>query len=200
MMRTRVFKMVTAMILSSTLFLPVLADDLVELTAVVEDRIDVITQILQNKGMEKEHKDASILGSVEDLFDYTLMGRLSLGKTQWLSLEEEKKKTFTDLFVERIKRSYLEKMYLYTDEKVVVKQALQVKPSRIHVPSNIIGKNGPTEILYKFYKSKNEGWLIYDVEIAGVSVVQTYRAQFAEILKSSPFDELLNKLKRSEPL
>ena len=193
-------KIVAVMFFVSALFGPVSAYEAGELSDVIENKITAITGFLQNKSMDKELKDERILESVEDVFDYALMARLSLGKSQWRALENTDKKTFTELFTDRIKRSYLEKMYLYTDETVEVEQAVQIKPTRIHVPSNIVGKNGSTEILYKFYRSKSSGWLIYDVEIAGVSVVQTYRAQFAEFLDSSPFGKLLEKLNSSEPL
>ena len=200
MIRSALIKIVAVLFLVFTFCVSVSAYEAGELSGVIEKKIAVITGLLQSKNLDKELKDRKILQSVEDVFDYELMARLSLGKSQWNALDSAEKEAFTQLFIDRIKRSYLEKMYLYTDEEVEVKEALQVKPTRIHIPSNIIGKNGNTEILYKFYRTQSGGWLIYDVEIAGVSVVQTYRAQFAEFLDSSPFEKLLAKLKSPEPL
>ena len=37
--------------------------------------------------------------------------------------------------------------------------------------------------------------LIYDVDILGVSIIQTYRTQFADILAKESFDNLLEKLR-----
>ncbi len=54
------------------------------------------------------------------------------------------------------------------------------------------------EIIYKFYKDKNGSWMIYDVDILGVSIIQTYRTQFAEILTKEPFEKLLEKLKQPD--
>jgi phospholipid transport system substrate-binding protein len=51
-------------------------------------------------------------------------------------------------------------------------------------------------MIYKFYRGK-EGWKVYDVEILGVSVVQTYRSQFDGFLKNGSFAELMEKLKTS---
>ena len=50
---------------------------------------------------------------------------------------------------------------------------------------------------YKFYKLKNN-WKIYDVEVEGVSIVQTYRSQFATILQKGSIDDLLLKLEQPE--
>lgn len=59
----------------------------------------------------------------------------------------------------------------------------------------ILTKTDKIEMLYKFYRSKNGTWLIYDVNIAGVSIVQTYRAQFIEILKRKTVYELIDQLR-----
>ena len=94
----------------------------------------------------------------------------------------------------------MDKLHLYTDEEVVVESAVLEKPGRIHVPCFIVAKDGKTEMVYKFYKAKSGSWQIYDVEIAGVSIVQTYRAQFAEILKSKDVHGLIEKMRSSEQL
>jgi len=49
-------------------------------------------------------------------------------------------------------------------------------------------------MLYKFYRTA-QGWKIYDVEIGGVSVIQTYRSQFDGVLSEGTIDDLLGKLK-----
>ena len=48
-------------------------------------------------------------------------------------------------------------------------------------------------IIFKFYDSKGD-WRIYDVDILGISVVQTYRSQFNDILTNADFQTLLAKL------
>ena len=37
-------------------------------------------------------------------------------------------------------------------------------------------------------------WKIYDLEIKGVSVIRTYRSQFAEILERGTIGDLIKKL------
>ena len=43
-------------------------------------------------------------------------------------------------------------------------------------------------------KKKNAHWLIYDVYVEGVSLVNNYRTQFNTILAKAPFAELMEKL------
>jgi phospholipid transport system substrate-binding protein len=53
-------------------------------------------------------------------------------------------------------------------------------------------------MIYKFRKHKKRGWLVYDVNILGVSFIQTYRSQFAGVLKTKTMDELIEDLKNPE--
>jgi len=171
-----------------------MADETKHLRDVLKERVDVVTGLIKAPQMEKAEKDAKIIAAVETLIDFPLMARLSLGKKAWMRLDRQSRKRYTELFVKRVKGSYLEKLYLYTDEEVVVERGKRGKKNRIIVPSYIIGKTDKTEVLYKFYRSKGGKWLVYDLEIAGVSVTQTYRAQFAEILKHDSVDALIAKL------
>jgi len=159
--------------------------------------IETITILIKDKSIEKPARHEKIEILVTPLFDFGLMARLSLGKTQWKKITPKERKNFSDLFATRIKQSYMNKLDLYTDEQVIIDDAVRVK-SRIHLPTHLVRKNEKRDILYKFYKSKKRGWLIYDVDILGVSIIQTYRSQFAGILKKDSFDVLIEKLKTEE--
>ena len=176
---------------------PLTADDKTDIQVMMKKKIGEITTLIQDKTVSKEARESRVETMINPIFDFGLMGRLSLGKRQWKKLTPEERKRFSALFEERVKRSYISKLDLYTDEVVVVGEAVQVK-SRIHLPTHFITKNKKRDILYKFYKSKNRGWLIYDADILGVSIVQTYRTQFAGILKEDSFATLMEKLKTSE--
>ncbi len=179
--------------LTSTLF----ADGKIEVETNMKKVIGEVTSIIQDKKIAKTQRDAQVDDLVRPLFDFGLMGRLSLGKGAWKKLTKQERAEFSRLFEERVMRSYMSKLDLYTDEVVVIDDAIQVK-TRIHLPTRLMRKNEKREILYKFYKSKKRGWLIYDVDILGVSIIQTYRTQFAGILKEDSFAVLLEKLQTSD--
>ena len=174
-----------------------LADGKTEVETNMKQVIGEVTSIIQDKTMAKTQRDAQVDVLVRPLFDFGLMGRLSLGKSAWKKLSKEERTEFNRLFEARVMRSYMSKLDLYTDEVVIIDDAIQVK-SRVHLPTRLMRKNEKREILYKFYKSKKRGWLIYDVDILGVSIIQTYRTQFAGILKEDSFAVLLEKLQTSD--
>jgi phospholipid transport system substrate-binding protein len=178
------------LLLSSNIY----ANELEDIHSMMDTKISSITTTLANKSLGKEKQNKAILDVVNPVFDFALMAKLSLGKSEWTQLTPPQRKTYTTLFIHRAQNSYLEKLHLYTDEKVKVEKAILIKRNRIEVPSFIIAKDGETKILYKFYQTRQKAWKIYDVEIAGVSIVQTYRSQFAEILQSSNIEGLLSKM------
>lgn len=174
---------------------PAAADDPAEIKNLLKGKIDIVVQLLQEKNIDKKKRNEKILETVSPIFDFPRMAKLSLGKKHWTGISEEKRKEFSDLFVKRLKESYLEKLELYSNEEVVVEEAKRVK-SRIHIITHLVSKDDKKEMVYKFYKSK-QGWKIYDVVMLGVSIVQTYRSQFDGVLKKETFDDLLRKLKKS---
>lgn len=172
------------------------ADDRGEVSGIVRDKIGYVISLLQDKGMEKQARNEKIIEAVTPVFDFKRMASLSLGKKHWAKLSPAKRKEYTEVYIDRIHQSYLEKLDLYSDEKVVFKEAEQVK-KRINVMTELISKGETYEMLYKFYKTK-QGWKVYDIEILGVSLIQTYRSQFSNVLKNGSIDDLIAKLNTTE--
>lgn len=170
-----------------------MADDKTTVGDILKKNIDKVISVLKQKDLKQEEKDCRIIEIVTPMFDFSLMAKLTLGKKHWPELSKEQQKQFEDVFVEHLKASYLEKLNLYSDEIIVYKTPIQVK-KKIYVPTDLISKGNTISMLYKFWKSK-KGWKIYDLEIAGVSVVQSYRSQFDQVLSNGTFEDLLKELK-----
>ncbi|OGH01900.1 MAG: hypothetical protein A2600_09535 [Candidatus Lambdaproteobacteria bacterium RIFOXYD1_FULL_56_27] len=172
---------------------PALADDTAAVQKLVQVKITQVIDLLRDKKMAKPERNKRILDVVVPIFDFKTMAQLSLGKKYWTEMTPAQQAEFSELFVKRLQESYLEKLDLYTDEDVAVDEAVLVK-SRIHVRSFLVSKTDKKEMIYKFYQV-DEQWKVYDVEILGVSIVQTYRSQFDGLLKSGGIEPLLAKLR-----
>lgn len=169
------------------------ADEAGEVQELLKGKIDAVMVLLQDKTVDKSRRNEQITAILIPLFDYQAMAKLSLGKKYWPTLSQEKQEVFSDLFIERLKKSYLDKLDIFTDEKVLYEEPSAVG-KKVHVPTLLVSKDSRIEMLYKFYRSR-KGWKIYDVEIGGVSVIQTYRSQFDGVLSEGSIDDLLEKLK-----
>jgi phospholipid transport system substrate-binding protein len=176
------------------------ADEVSEIRAMTKEKVDLVIQTLKDTSLSKKEKKEGILKTIDGLFDFNLMARLSLGKEKWKPLSKSKRKEFSKLFVERLKQSYLDKLDLYTDEEVVVGEAKQTKKNRVEVLTFLVSKDDKKEMTYKLYKSKKKGWLVYDVVVLGVSIVATYRSQFSGILKKGSMEQLLERMRSTGEL
>ena len=177
-----------------------LADEVKEIRAMTKEKVDIVINILKDKSLSKNEKKEGILETIDGLFDFSLMARLSLGKKHWKSLTKEKRNEFSELFVERLKLSYLEKLDLYTDEEVVVDEARLTKKKRVEVLTYLVTKDDKKEMIYKLYKTKKKGWMVYDVDVLGVSIVQTYRSQFSGVLKKETMEQLMERMRSAGDL
>lgn len=168
------------------------ADDKSDVEKLLKDNLDAVFTVLQNKDLSPQAKNEEIVDIVTPMFDFELMARLSLGKKHWPGLSQDKKERFTELFIKRLKASYLNNFNLYTNEKVIYEPSVEVK-NKVHAQTYLVSKEKKISILYKLYKAENN-WKIYDLEIQGVSIIRSYRSQFSSILKSGTIDDLLLKL------
>ena len=172
----------------------VTADDKSVAEEFIKSKLDAVFSVLQKKDLSQQAKNSEVEKIVTPMFDFELMGKLSLGKKYWPDLSPEQREKFTELFIERLRQSYLDKLKAYSDEKIIYESPVAVK-KKVHVPTQLISKGKKISMLYKLYSSNNS-WKIYDVEIEGVSIIRSYRSQFNEILQKGTFDDLLQKMQK----
>jgi phospholipid transport system substrate-binding protein len=172
----------------------VTADDKSAAEEFIKSNLDAVFTVLQKEDLTQQAKNSQVVEIVTPMFDFKLMAKLSLGKKYWPDLSQDKKERFTELFIERLRGSYLNKLTAYTDEKISYESPVAIN-KKVHMPTQLISKGNKIDMLYKLYPSNN-GWKIYDVEIQGVSIIRSYRSQFNEILQKGTFDELLQKMQK----
>ena len=162
-------------------------------------KIDNVMKILEKKDLSNNQKGEEIIKILDEIFDYELMAKIALGKDAWNSITTQEQDDFTKTFEEKLKRSYIEKLELYNDQKIKIVDLIPYKKTRLQLQTQIIGKNEIFDINYNFYNKEKNGdnWLIYDVDLLGVSIIQTYRQQFSGILEKMSFREMLLELKNS---
>lgn len=128
----------------------------------------------------------------DPMFDYNLMSQLALSQ-YYKTLTPEQFKAFHESFERNLKKSFTDKLKLYKDEKMEVVGGDQPKSNRYNLKTSLILDGKVNYITFKFYDNKKD-WKIYDVDILGVSVIQTYRSQISDFLAKSDFNALLDGL------
>lgn len=188
-------------IFSTTILFAALLKD--EIVPVMTENIDYVINSLKEKELDQDEFIKDIFERFEGVFDFSLMARLSLGASQWKDLSSDERDRFEKHFVDKMKRSFVQRLELYTDEEVVVKEVEEVKvgkATRIYLLTELVGDEKNYSIVYKFHNAGDDSWMIYDVDILDVSLIQTYRSQFDGYLKTHSLDELISWLKEDEDI
>nr|WP_265288036.1 ABC transporter substrate-binding protein [Verminephrobacter eiseniae] len=85
----------------------------------------------------------------------------------------------------------------------VSEQTIQVKPLRaaasdkdVLVRTEIIGRGDPIQLDYRLEKTPGNGagWKVYNLNVLGVWLVETYRGQFAQQINAKGVDGLIDTL------
>lgn len=133
--------------------------------------------------------DAKILPHV----NFQRMTASAVGKN-WRQATPEQQKRLQEEFKNLL-------IYTYAGAAAQIKdQTVEYRPLRsrpedteVVVRSVVRGQGEPIQIDYRLEKSGN-AWKVYDVNVLGAWLVQTYQSSFAQEVSASGIDGLINKL------
>ena len=127
-------------------------------------------------------------------FDFLHMTRLALGR-DWRQANAEQQKALANEFQILLVRTYSRALTEYKNQTIDIKPlSLKTGETDAKVRSEI-KQPGAQSIQLDYYLQKsNAGWKIYDIEIAGISLVTNYRESFAREVRTSGIDGLIKSL------
>ncbi|MET0499989.1 MAG: ABC transporter substrate-binding protein [Candidatus Binatia bacterium] len=129
-------------------------------------------------------------------FDFSEMTKQSLG-AHWKSLDQGEQREFVDAFTHRLLVAYGKTVRSTGEEKVEFNREVR-DGKQASVETKVISSNGDqTPIDYRMH-DVNGQWMVYDVSIDKVSMVNNYRAQFARVIAKSSVQDLLRIMKNQE--
>ena len=127
-------------------------------------------------------------------FNFTSMTGLALG-ANWPKTTVEQKKQLTQEFRTLLVRTYASALSAYRDQKFDF-LPLRLKPTDtdVNVQVRVVQSGAqPVSIDYSMEKTA-AGWKVYDVIVAGVSLVANYRTDFANQVREAGIDGLIKIL------
>jgi phospholipid transport system substrate-binding protein len=172
---------------------PAVAGEPTEKIKKTTDRIlSIVTDPSLKDPAKEPEKRKLIRAAVDEAFDWEEMSRRSLGR-YWGQRTDAERKQFIDLFGRLLEQTYLDKVESYSGEEVRY-QGESVDGGYGTVRVTIVSSKGTDiPVQYRVMKKAN-GWLVYDVVIEGVSLVNNYRTQFDSILVKSSFQDLIKRI------
>ena len=130
--------------------------------------------------------------AVHERFDWAEMSRRALGR-HWRKRSKEEKEAFIAVFAKLLEGAYMQKVANYSGEKVGYEDE-RIDGKYGAVTAKIMTSNNEEISVEYRVKKKTDNWLVYDVSIEGVSLVNNYRTQFNNILRKSSFSDLMKRL------
>ena len=128
-------------------------------------------------------------------FNFTRMTQLAMGKN-WRQANPQQQQSLTAEFRTLLVHTYTSAFTQYRDQ-VIEYKPLRLPPgdTEVVVRSVIKQTNGadPIDVNYSMEKT-DKGWKVYDVTIAGVSLVQNYRNTFNTEVQKAGVDGLITTL------
>ena len=161
----------------------------------------IIATLKENKpNLKKNHQ--IIYQAVERYLlpnvDVHGMSRSVLGREAWNKASAADKQEFTRVFTQLVIRTYASPLAEYTSETV---KFLPVRASTdahfTRVNSVIMRPNGQNIPLSYSLVAKDNGWKIYDLSVEGVSLLQSFRSQFGDILQSASMQDLIAQMRKN---
>jgi phospholipid transport system substrate-binding protein len=127
------------------------------------------------------------------------MSRSVLGRQVWGRITPAEKRDFTAAFSQLVVRTYAVPLAEYSGETVKFSPIRGDINSRFtHVNSIIYRPNGQKIPLSYSLVAKKNGWMIYDLSVDGVSLLQSFRTQFSATLKNMSMHDLIKQMNESK--
>jgi phospholipid transport system substrate-binding protein len=128
--------------------------------------------------------------------NFKRMTASAIGPT-WRQLTPEKQKRLQDEFKVLLVRTYSGALAQVNDLSIVVKPLrMSTEDKEVVVRTEVRGHGDPVQLDYRLEKTPGDGagWKIYNLNILGVWLVETYRSQFTQEINSKGVDGLIEAL------
>jgi phospholipid transport system substrate-binding protein len=127
-------------------------------------------------------------------FNFMHMTRLAVGRN-WRQASAEQQKSLAGEFRTLLVHTYAATFVAYRDQKIDYKP-LRMQPGDTDVVvKSVIQQSGgqPVSVDYRMEKT-TDGWKVYDVIVAELSLVQNYRGSFESEVRKGGIDGLIKAL------
>jgi phospholipid transport system substrate-binding protein len=174
----------------------------VDIARTATDQVFAVLRDPELQGDENAQKRADMVRAIVDKhFDWQVMAQRALGR-HWRDRTEEEHKEFTGLFADLVERTYMSTIERNKDAEIRY-EGEAIKDNLATVNTIAIAKRSKViPISYRMRKvvigegdQARTDWRVYDVSIEGVSMVNSYRGQFNDLIVGGSYEKMIEKLR-----
>jgi phospholipid transport system substrate-binding protein len=158
-----------------------------------DDVMNSIKSDAKIKGGDTNRVLALVDSKIMPNVDFPRMAAASVGPA-WRQATPDQKKRLEDEFKLLLVRTYSGALAQVNDQTISVKPMRNSpEDSEVVVRTEIRGRGDPIQLDYRLEKTPGQGsgWKIYNLNVLGVWMVETYRNQFAEVANTKGIDGLI---------
>ncbi|MDR1934146.1 MAG: ABC transporter substrate-binding protein [Candidatus Accumulibacter sp.] len=161
---------------------------------VTEDVLSIVRQDKDIQGGDTRKVIELVDAKVLPHFNFQRMTALAMGR-EWNKANPDQKKRLADEFKTLLVRTYSNALTGYRDQTMRYKPASRpAGDADVVVKTEVMQPGGkPIPLDYSLGKGP-DGWKVYDVIVAGVSLVTNYRDTFTQEVRANGVDGLIKML------
>ena len=133
---------------------------------------------------------ALVDGKIMPNVNFTRMTAAAVGRN-WRQATPEQQKRLQDEFKALLVRTYSGALTQVKDQTISVKPLRSTSTdTEVVVRTEVMGRGDPVQLDYRMEKA-GTAWKIYDLNVLGVWMVETYRTQFVQEINAKGIDGLI---------
>ena len=163
----------------------------------IEGLADKAIAALTEESVSRDDRIARFRKLLNEHFAVQTIGRWVLGR-YWNRATDAEKKEYLSLFEDLIVITYVDRFTAYSGEKLTVTKAVPANGEDLLVTTVITQPNSAEKVEVSWrVREYKDSFKIVDVIVAGVSMGQTQRSEFASVIRRNggTVEGLLNKLR-----
>ncbi len=188
-MMKKLFSLLLSLLISSAAFAQEAPDALIQ--RVTEEVLEIVRKDkdIQNGSTQKVVDLAE--KKVLPHFNFQHMTALALGK-EWRKASPQQQQQLTAEFKTLLVRTYSNALTGYRNQRIVYKPfKMNAGDTDVLVRTEVVQPGSkPVQLDYSLEK-QDSGWKVYDVVVAGISLVTNYRDQFGQEVRNGGIDGLI---------
>jgi phospholipid transport system substrate-binding protein len=169
-----------------------------EPTEQLKTQLERVVKVTQDPEVKKAGRAAerrAVRKIAEEIFDFGETARRALAR-HWAQRSAAEREEFVAVFTDVFEHAYLSKVELLQGDRVAY-LGDSIDAGVATVRTKLTTKQGSQlGVDYRMQQRGSSGrWMVYDVLIEGVSLVDNYRNQFNSVIQRSSYQELVRRLK-----
>ncbi len=165
--------------------------------ALVKRVTDEVLEIVRNDKDIQGGNTRKVIDLVETKvlpnFNFQHMTALAVGK-EWRKATPQQQQQLTAEFKTLMVRTYSNSLTAYKNQRVVYKPFKMNGEADVVVHTEILQPGSQAVHLDYSLEKMESGWKVYDVVVAGISLVTNYRDSFAQEIRNGGIDGLIQSV------